>query len=97
MNAALFGMLSLGLMLAAFTAETREIGIAARAAADDAGVARLMDAAPDAGSAGSMVYIDPETGDSAQVDLLAFSDQAVREDLARPDLVREVGVEPTNP
>jgi len=74
MNAALFGALSLGLMLAAFTADSRACDLAAKAAADDAEVARLMAAAPDHGFMGPTVHADPETGEATHVDLLAFKD-----------------------
>lgn len=74
MNAALFGMLSLGLMLSAFSADSRQLDVALQAAADDAEVARLMEAAPDQGFMGATVHTDPATGEETQVDLLAFKD-----------------------
>lgn len=74
MNAALFGALSLGLMLAAFTADSPEFQATAKAAADDAEVARLIAAAPDRGFMGPTVYVDPDTGEETRVDVLAFND-----------------------
>lgn len=73
-NAILFGALSLGLITVAATRQPDQLADAARYAADDLEVARLMEAAPDAGFIGETVIADPETGERITVDTLAFND-----------------------
>jgi hypothetical protein len=75
MNSVLFGAMSLGLMMATFNAGAPELQASARAAADDAEVARLMEAAPDEGFMGATILTDAETGEETRVDMIAFNDK----------------------
>jgi len=72
MNAILLGAASLGALIAIFTHDAD--GAAAKAAADDAEVARLMEAAPDVGSLHPLTLTDPTTGETAKVSVIAFKD-----------------------
>lgn len=72
MNAILLGAASLGALLAIATHDAD--GAAAKAAADDAEVARLMEAAPDVGSFQPVTITDPATGETAKVNLIAFKE-----------------------
>lgn len=74
MNSVLFGAVSIGLMVVSFTKEPANLEQAARHAADDAEVARLMEAAPDEGSLSEIIVTDPETGEQIKADVLAFRD-----------------------
>ncbi len=74
MNSALFGAMTLGLMMAAFNADTPEMLAMTQAAVDDAEVARLMEAAPDDGFMGATMITDPETGEQIRVEMVAFND-----------------------
>jgi hypothetical protein len=77
MNAILLGAASLGALIVAVTRDPSQLQVAsmhAREAADDAEVARLMAEAPDEGSVGTMTWVDPKTGEKAEVDVLAFKD-----------------------
>lgn len=72
MNAILFGAASLGALIVYFTHDPAALSEAARAAADDAEVARLMEAAPDQGSMQDITLVDPKTGKPEAVKVLAF-------------------------
>lgn len=71
MNAILLGAASLGALITMFTHDPANIS-PAQAAADDAEVARLMEAAPDAGSLEPIMLVDPRTGETAKVSIIAF-------------------------
>ena len=71
MNAILLGAASLGALVVCFTYDPAHID-AARAAADDAEVVRLMEAAPDEGSMQDVTIIDPKTGEATTVQALSF-------------------------
>lgn len=71
MNAILLGAASVGAFLAIFTHDPGSVS-AVQAAADDAEVARLMQAAPDVGSLQPIMLVDPKTGETAQVSVIAF-------------------------
>jgi hypothetical protein len=71
MNAILLGAASVGALLAIFTHDPGNVS-AAQAVADDAEVARLMEAAPDAGWLQPTMLVNPITGDTAKVSVIAF-------------------------
>ncbi len=71
MNAMLLGAASLGALIVYFTHDPSNID-AAKAAADDAEVARLMEAAPDEGSMQDVRIVDPKTGEATLVQTLSF-------------------------
>ncbi|MFT3723588.1 MAG: hypothetical protein QM773_08385 [Hyphomonadaceae bacterium] len=71
MNAMLLGAASLGALITLFTHEPANID-AAKAAADDAEVARLMEATPDEGSMEDVTLVDPKTGETTTVQTLSF-------------------------
>lgn len=73
MNALLLGAASLGALLAMFTTDPNTIS-EAQARADDAEVARLMEAAPDEGSVDLTTHVDPVTGETTEVSVIAFRD-----------------------
>ncbi len=72
MNALLLGAASLGALVVFFTHEPKPDVDAAKAAADDAEVARLMEAAPDEGSMQDVTLVDPRTGETTTVQTLSF-------------------------
>jgi hypothetical protein len=72
MYAMLFGALGLGFMVNVATPQ--ELADAARFAADDAEVARLMEAAPDEGFADEMVFTNTETGERIVAEVIGFTD-----------------------
>lgn len=76
MNAILLGAASLGALLVSVTSSPDQLvlGDAAKFAADDAEVARLMEAAPDAGEIEEIVLADPETDQKTKVTVVAFRD-----------------------
>lgn len=71
MNTLLLGAASLGALIVCFTHDPANTD-AAKAAADDAEVARLMEAAPDQGSMGNLTLVDPKTGETTTVQTLSF-------------------------
>ncbi len=73
MNALLFGAASLGALIVYLTHDPANIDVA-KAAADDAEVARLMEAASDEGSMGNVTLVDPKTGETTTVQTLSFKD-----------------------
>lgn len=76
MNAFLLGAASLGALLVSLTRAPEQLvlGNEAQFAADDAEVARLMEAAPDVGEVGAVTLTDPETGEKSEATVLAFKD-----------------------
>jgi len=76
MNAILLSAASIGAYLMSLGALPGQVALddEARFAADDAEVARLMEAAPDVGSFGEVVITDPETGEKSKAEVLAFKD-----------------------
>ena len=72
MYAMLFGALGLGFM--ASVVSPQELADAARYAADDAEVARLMEAAPDEGFVDDVVMTDPETGERITAQVIGFNE-----------------------
>jgi hypothetical protein len=71
MNAILLGAASLGALIVYFTHDPAGID-PAKAAADDAEVARLMEAAPDQGSMEDVTMVDPNTGEATTAKVLSF-------------------------
>ncbi len=71
MNAILLGAASLGALIVFLTHDPASSD-AAKAAADDAEVTRLMDAAPDQGSMEDVTVVDPKTGEQTIAKVLAF-------------------------
>jgi hypothetical protein len=71
MNATLLGAASLGALITLFTHEPANTD-AVKAAADDAEVARLMEATPDEGTMQDVTIIDPKTGEKTTAKVLAF-------------------------
>lgn len=72
MYAMLFGALGLGFMVNVATPQ--ELADAARYAADDAEVARLMEAAPDEGFVDEIVITDPETGERTVAHVIGYNE-----------------------
>jgi hypothetical protein len=73
MNALLLGAASFGALIAMFTSDPNNIS-QAQARADDAEVARLMEAAPDEGSVGQTAYVDLVSGEKTEATVIAFRD-----------------------
>ncbi|MEQ1608589.1 MAG: hypothetical protein ABL956_06435 [Hyphomonadaceae bacterium] len=73
MNALLLCAASLGALLAIVSSNTNIISDA-QSRADDAEVARLMEAAPDEGSVDLKTLVDPVTGKKTEVSVIAFRD-----------------------
>lgn len=73
MNAILLGAASLGALAVLFTSGPAGVS-PAQALADDAEVARLMEAAPDEGSFEQTTLVDPATGKETKVTVLAYKD-----------------------
>ena len=90
MNGLLLGIASLGARVVSLSRAPAPMGPGSgtQSAADDAGAARLMEAAPDIGQLEEITMFDPKTGERTYATGLGFVDGP---------LVREVGVEPTNP
>jgi hypothetical protein len=72
MNAILLGAASLGALAVYFTHGPAVSD--AKARADDAEVARLMEAAPDVGSLEQVTIVEPRTGKETKATVLAFKD-----------------------
>ena len=73
MNAILLGAASLGALAVLFTSGPDGVS-PAQAMADDAEVARLMEAAPDEGSFEQTSFVDLETGKVTKATVLAYKD-----------------------